>query len=75
MLTQIDFELMAHHKGGVMEYIKQRCRQLQLDCTKFFFTSDVIREWNKLPLSVVQCNTINSFKNKHDHHLLQQGFL
>ncbi len=47
--------------------------QLHLDCTKFFYTNDVVREWNKFPPSVVQCNTINSFKNKLDHHLLQQG--
>ncbi len=52
--------------------VKPRCRQIQLDCTKFFFTSDVVRDWNKLPPSVVQCNTINS--SKLDHHLLQQGF-
>ncbi len=24
--------------------VKLRCRQIQLDCTKFFFTSDVVRE-------------------------------
>ncbi len=54
--------------------IKLRCRPIELDCTKFFFTNDVVREWNKLPPSVVQCITINSFKNKLDHHLLQQGF-
>ncbi len=50
--------------------IKLRCKQVQLDCTKFFCTNDVVREWNKLPPSVVQCDTINSFKNKLDHHLL-----
>ncbi len=53
--------------------IKLRCRQIELDCTKFFFTNDVVREWNKLPPSLVQCSTVNSFINKLDHHLLQQG--
>ncbi len=53
--------------------IKLRCKHLHVDCTNFFFTNDVVREWNKLPPSVVQCNTINSFKNKLDRHLLQQG--
>ncbi len=53
--------------------IKLRCRQTELDCTKFFFTNDIVREWNKLPPSVVQCITVNSFKNKLDHHLLQLG--
>ncbi len=53
--------------------VKLRCKHLHLACTKFFFTNDVVREWNKLSPSVVQYNTINSFKNKLDHHLLQQG--
>ncbi len=52
--------------------IKLRYRHIELDCTKFF-TNDVVREWNKLPPSVVQCITVNSFKNQLDHHLLQQG--
>ncbi len=52
--------------------VKLRFKQVQLDCTKFFFTDDVVREWNKLPPSVVQCDTVNSFKNKLDHHLLDQ---
>ncbi len=53
--------------------IKLRCKHVQLDNTTFFFTNDVVREWNKLPPSVVQCDTINSFKNKLDHHFLNQG--
>ncbi len=52
--------------------VKLRCKQVQLDCTKFFFTNNVVREWNKLPSSVVQYDTINSFKDKLDHHLLNQ---
>ncbi len=52
--------------------VKLRCKQAQLDCTKFSFTNDVAREWNKFPPSVEQCDTINSFKNKLDHHLLNQ---
>ncbi len=53
--------------------VKLRCKHIYLDCIKFFFISDVVGEWNKLPPSVVQCNTINSFKNKLDHHP-QQSF-
>ncbi len=52
--------------------VKLRCKQVQRDCTKFFFTNDVVREWNKLPTSVVQRDTINSFKNKLDYYLLNQ---
>ena len=53
---------------------KLKCRQVRSDCTKFFFTNDVVREWNKLPPLAVQCNTIDSFKNKLDSHLLEQGY-
>ncbi len=53
--------------------IKLKCKQVQLDSTKFFFTNDLVKEWNKFPPSVVQCDTINSFKNKLDHHFLNQG--
>jgi len=48
--------------------VKLRRRQIQLDCTKFYFTNDVVREWNKFPPSVVHCNTINSFKNRLDDY-------
>ncbi len=53
--------------------VKLGCKQVQLDSTKLFFTKDVVRERNKLPSSVVQCDTISSFKNKLDHHFLKQG--
>ncbi len=51
-------QLIVHHEQGGTGY-NLRCKQVQLDCTKFFFTNDVVREWNKLPPSVVQCDTIN----------------
>ncbi len=52
--------------------VKLKCKQVQLDSTKVFFTNDMVREWNKLPSLVMQCDTINLFKNKLDHHLLNQ---
>ncbi len=52
--------------------VKLRCKQVQLDNTKLVFTNDVVRERNKISPSVVQCDTINSFKNKTDHHFLNQ---
>ncbi len=53
--------------------VKLRYKQVQLDCTKFMFINDVVREWNKIPPSVVQCDTMNLFKNKLDHYLLNKG--
>ncbi len=62
----IDDTLRMRNNG-----IKLQCRQVNSDCTKFFFTNVVVREWNKLPPSVVQYNTIDSFKNKLDRHFLE----
>ncbi len=50
--------------------IKLKCRQVNSDCTKFFFTNVVVREWNTVPPSVIQCNTIDSFEKKLDRHFL-----
>ncbi len=52
---------------------KLRSKQAQLDSSKFLFTYDMVREWNKLTPSLVQCDTINSFKSTLDHHLIKQG--
>ncbi len=52
--------------------VKLRCKQVQLDCTKVFFTNNMVREWNRLSPPMVRCDT-HLFKNKRDHHLLNQG--
>ncbi len=49
---------------------KLRYKRVQLNTAKFLLTNDVDREWNKLPPSLVQCDTMNSLKNKLEHHLL-----
>ncbi len=49
---------------------KLKCRQVHSDCTKFFFTNAVVRDWNRLPQSVVHSNSIASFKKKIDRYLL-----
>ena len=67
-LFQIDITTRTRNNG-----YKLKSRQVRTDCSKFFFTNDIVREWNKLPSSVVQCETINSFKNKLDKYLLEQG--
>ena len=53
---------------------KLRGSQVRTDCMKYFFTNDIVKEWNKLPTSVVQCDTINSFKEKHGLHLHEQSY-
>ncbi len=65
-LFMIDDTLRTRNNG-----IKLKCRQVNSDYTKVFFSNVVVREWNKLPPSVVQCNTIDFFKNKLDRHILE----
>ncbi len=67
--TNVDASKLFSRSNGV----KLRCKEVQLDSAKLFFTNNVVREWNKLPPSLVQSDSINSFKNKLDHHLLNQG--
>ena len=33
-----------------------------------FLTNRVVNDWNKLPASVVQAETVNQFKNQLDNH-------
>ncbi len=65
-LFLIDDILRTRNNG-----INLKCRQVNSDCIKFFFTNVVVRELTKLPPSVLQCNTIDSFKNKLDRHFLE----
>ncbi len=40
--------------------VKLRGKHVQLDCTIFFFFANgLVKEWNKLPPSEVQCDTIS----------------
>ena len=38
------------------------------DLRKFFFSERVVELWNSLPLSVVQAETVNTFKNRLDKY-------
>ncbi len=49
---------------------KLKCIRVHSDYRKFFYTNAVIWDWNRLPSSPVQCNSIVSFKNNLHHHLL-----
>ncbi len=49
---------------------KLKCRQVHSDYTKLFFTNAVVRDWNRLPPSVVQCSSIASFTNNLHRYLL-----
>ncbi len=64
-LFEIDDSTRTRNNGAKLE-----CRQVHSDCTKFFFTNVVDRDWNKLPPSGMQCNSIVSLKNNLDSYLL-----
>ena len=42
----------------------------KLQIRKHFFSQRVVNKWNNLPEKVVQADTINSFKNRYDKHVL-----
>lgn len=46
-----------------------------LDITKNFYTFKIINEWNSLPTSVVNSETINTFKVRLDKHLAERGMI
>ena len=56
-------------RGNKYKLVKSRSR---LDIRKHFFSQRVISEWNKLPNSVVEAETVNAFKNKYDRYISLQ---
>ena len=56
-------------RGNKYKLAKSRSR---LDIRKYFFSQRVVNEWNKLPDSVVEAESVNSFKNKYDSYVSLQ---
>jgi hypothetical protein len=48
-------------RGHDLKLVKPGCH---LDCREFAFSNRVINLWNNLPVNVVACYTVNSFKQK-----------
>ena len=65
------FQLVDNSKtrGNKYKLVKSRSR---LDIRKHFFSQRVVNEWNKLPDSVVEAESVNSFKNKYDSYVSLQ---
>ena len=57
-------------RGHNMKWFKPRCR---LDIRKFTFSNRVIGEWKSLPQAVVDCCTVNIFKNRLDKYFIGRG--
>lgn len=54
--------------------LKIKGQRFNTDLRKNFFNIRVIDFWNKLPASVVQANTIATFKNRLDEYYKEFGF-
>jgi len=48
-----------------MKLTKKRSR---LDTRKFFFSQRVVNGWNRLPVAVVNAESVNAFKNAYDRN-------
>jgi len=46
-----------------MKLTKERSR---LDTRKFYFSQRVVNGWNRLPVAVVNAESVNAFKNAYD---------
>jgi len=48
--------------------------QVHLDIRKYFFTVRVIEEGNSLPVELINCNTVASFKKRIDCYFMNRGY-
>ena len=76
------------NKGDISKVLKfsevSRTRSNGFKLTKFTFHREVGRnwygnrvvdEWNKLPAEILQTNRVDTFKNKLDSHMDNQGWI
>ena len=47
----------------------------KLDLMKNCFASRIVTMWNSLPSSVVECDSLNTLKNRIDKHLMRIGLV
>jgi hypothetical protein len=65
------FQLAENSKTRGNKYKLSKSRS-RLDIRKHFFSQRVVNEWNKLPNSVVEADSVNSFKNKYDIYVSRE---
>ena len=66
---EMSSQLMTRNNG-----LKLRGHRFNTDLRKNYFNIRVIDYWNKLPESVVQANTIATFKDRLDKYFKENGF-
>ena len=57
---------LAPHSGTRGHALKLSPKHVNLECRKRFFSERCINNWNRLPSSIVECTSIDTFK-KHLH--------
>ena len=55
-------------RGHKFKLIKDRSR---LDIRKHYFSQRIVNDWNKLPTSVVEAESVNAFKNRYDRYITE----
>ena len=68
LLFQVDNTTVTRGNG-----MKLRVKRCNTEIRKAFFTVRVVEHWNKLPASVVDADTIHSFKCRLDKHFHEVG--
>ena len=58
-------------RGHKAALVKEQCR---LDMRKYYFSQNVINEWNKQPNICVNASSVNMFKNIIDIYLIRAGY-
>ena len=67
-----NFNTLSTTRGNKYKLQKSACHH---NLRKFSFSSRVVNIWNNLPDSVVDADTLNTFKNRLDKHWLDQDVL
>ena len=66
---ELSSQLLTRNNG-----LKLKGQRFNTDLKKNYFNIRVVDFWNKLPASVVQANTIATFKERLDKHFKENGF-
>ena len=66
------FKISVNRKtrGHRMKLEKNRSKS---NIRKYFFSQRVVNEWNGLPESVIEAESVNSFKNRYDNYKVRQN--
>ena len=70
--VKLNFNTLSTTRGNKYKLQKSASRY---NLRKFSFCSRVVNIWNSLPDSVVDADTLNTFKNRLDKHWLDQDVL